>query len=92
MHGLSMDLNAVLRHAVESGASDIHFKVGQPPVFRFDGDLASSGGFAPLGDIELQDILERVTSIAPRRRELFVESGELDIAFSEPDVRRFRFN
>ena len=32
MHELSMDLTAVLRHAVEAGASDVHFKVGQPPV------------------------------------------------------------
>ena len=37
MHGLSMDLNAVLRRAVESGASDIHLKVGQPPFLRCDG-------------------------------------------------------
>jgi twitching motility protein PilT len=87
-----MDLNAVLRHAVESGASDIHFKVGQPPVFRFDGDLAASGGFAPLGDVELDSILGLVTSIAPRRRELFDETGELDIAYSEPDLPRFRVN
>lgn len=32
MHELSMDLIAVFRHAVETGASDVHFKVGQPPV------------------------------------------------------------
>ena len=92
MLGLSMDLNAVLRHAVETGASDVHFKVGQPPVFRFDGELAPSSEFAPLGDVELESILEQVTFIAPRRRELFDETGDLDIAYSEPDLPRFRVN
>jgi twitching motility protein PilT len=92
MLGLSMDLNAVLRHAVEAGASDVHFKVGQPPVFRFDGELAPSSEFAPLGDVELDSILEQVTFIAPRRRELFDDTGDLDIAYSEPGLPRFRVN
>jgi twitching motility protein PilT len=35
-----VDLNAVLGRAVELGASDIHLKVGQPPVLRRDGELA----------------------------------------------------
>ena len=45
MHELSMDLNAVLRHAVEAGASDVHLKVGQPPVLRSDGELAPAADF-----------------------------------------------
>jgi twitching motility protein PilT len=34
-----MDLNAVLTRAVELGATDIHLKIGQPPICRIDGDL-----------------------------------------------------
>ena len=56
MHELSMDLNAVLRHAVEAGASDVHLKVGQSPVFRADGELAPAADFGPLGDAELQAV------------------------------------
>lgn len=48
-----MDLNAVLRHAVETGASDVHLKVGQALVFRTDGELAPAADFGPLGDAEL---------------------------------------
>ena len=33
----AMDLNALLLHAVERGASDIHLKLGRPPVLRDDG-------------------------------------------------------
>ena len=35
-----MDLHEVLSRAVAAGASDVHFKVGQPPFFRTDGELA----------------------------------------------------
>ena len=87
-----MDLNAVLRHAVEKGASDVHFKVGQPPVLRFDGELAPAEGFQPLGDADLQVVLEQVTTSTPRRKQLFDETGDLDIAYSDPDLPRFRVN
>ena len=40
---LPMDLNAILRIAVELGASDIHLKLDQPPMLRTDGvDRAAS--------------------------------------------------
>jgi twitching motility protein PilT len=84
MHELSMDLNAVLRHAVEAGASDVHLKVGQPPVLRSDGELAPAADFGLLDDADLTAILDQVAAAYPRRRELFDETGDLDIAYSEP--------
>ena len=87
-----MDLTAVLRHAVESGASDVHFKVGQPPVLRFDGELAAAERFGVFGDGELEAVLDQVTSAAPERRKVFDDSGDLDIAYSEPGLPRFRVN
>ena len=87
-----MDLTAVLRHAVAAGASDVHFKVGQPPVLRSDGELAVSTEFPALGDADLQGVLDRVTVAVPRRRELFDETGDLDLAYSEPGLPRFRVN
>jgi twitching motility protein PilT len=88
----SMDLTALLQRAVEGGASDIHCKIGQPPVFRYDGELAPSSDFAPLGDAELEAILDAVTAVAPRRRQIFDEIGEVDIAYSAPGLPRFRVN
>ena len=87
-----MDLNAVLRHAVESGASDVHLKLGQPPVLRHDGELEPSSEFPPLGDDDLEAVLEQVTIATPRRRLHFDEMGDLDIAYSEPGLPRFRVN
>jgi twitching motility protein PilT len=87
-----MELNAVLRHAVESGASDVHLKVGQPPVFRSDGQLAPAPGAEPLTDGDLEAVLALVTAAFPRRREVFDETGDLDLAYSEPGLPRFRVN
>jgi twitching motility protein PilT len=35
----AMDVNALLRHTVERGASDLHLKVGNVPFVRIDGQL-----------------------------------------------------
>jgi twitching motility protein PilT len=92
MLDLSMDLNAVLRRAVERGASDIHLKVGQPPFLRCDGRLEPATDLAALGDSDLESVLGQVTAIAPHRRQLFDDTGELDIAYTEPGLPRFRVN
>ena len=34
-----LDLDQVLREAVDRGASDVHIKVGSPPHMRLDGEL-----------------------------------------------------
>ncbi len=86
------DLIALLRGAVDSGASDIHFKLGQPPVLRLDGDLSYMEAVEPLTETDLEDVLDHVTAISPRRRESFEDTGDLDIAFSHPSLPRFRVN
>ena len=87
-----MELNDVLRHAAEVGATDVHFKLGQPPVLRSDGALAPANVFPALGENDLTSILDAVTIEAPRRRETFDETGELDIAYAASDLPRFRVN
>ena len=92
MHGLSMDLDVVLQRAVDLGASDVHFKVGQPPILRVDGQLAPVEGQAPLGDAEVEAVLDQVSAHVPRRRAAFDETGELDVAYARPGLPRFRVN
>ena len=87
-----MDLNAVLRRAVELGASDVHLKIDQPPVLRRDGSLGPLEGCPPLREQDLDAALEIITELSPARRAAFLESGELDIAYSGPDLPRFRVN
>ncbi|HEY8628443.1 MAG TPA: PilT/PilU family type 4a pilus ATPase, partial [Gaiellaceae bacterium] len=87
-----MDLNALLSRAVELGSSDIHLKLGQPPMLRRDGALGPMPDFPPLTEDDLESALHAVTAIAPARYDLFHESGDLDIAYTSADLPRFRVN
>jgi twitching motility protein PilT len=87
-----MDLNPILRRAVDVGASDIHFKVGKPPILRRDGSVGALDGAEPLTDADLEAILHKITEITPPKRDVFEASGDLDIAYQDEDLPRFRVN
>jgi twitching motility protein PilT len=87
-----VDLNAVLGRAVELGASDIHLKVGQPPVLRRDGELGLLPDHPPLYDTDLEAALAVVADLAPAKLSHFHETGELDIAYTAEGLPRFRVN
>jgi twitching motility protein PilT len=87
-----MELNSVLRRAVEAGASDVHFKVGRPPMVRLDGSVCPLEGFPELTDADLRVALETVARVAPQRIPQFDETGDLDIAYQDEDLPRFRVN
>jgi twitching motility protein PilT len=87
-----MDLNPLLRRAVELGASDVHLKLGQPPILRRDGALAPMDGWRPLDERALRAVLETVGRDAPQRLRAFEEKGELDSAYEDEDLPRFRVN
>jgi len=86
-----VDLNGLLRHAVGLGASDIHLKLDRPPVLRRDGGLAALET-APLTEADLASILETVGRRSPERLARFHETGDLDIAYQDEDLPRFRVN
>ena len=87
-----MDLNSLLRTAVERGASDVHLKAGRPPVVRLDGALQALDGWEPLGPAQLELFLRDVCGSAPARLAAFQESGELDTAYQPAGLPRFRVN
>jgi twitching motility protein PilT len=87
-----VELNAVLRRAVEQGASDVHLKVGQIPVMRRDGQLTAIDAHPPLSDADLEACIATVVGEMANKRESFDETGELDIAYATEDLPRFRVN
>jgi twitching motility protein PilT len=87
-----MDLNALLARAVETGASDIHLKLGQPPMVRRDGAIGPLEGWAPLGEHELRAALEHVCRELPGKRDSFDATGDLDVAYASAELPRFRVN
>ena len=87
-----MDLQAILRAAVERGASDVHIKAGQPPVIRYDGDLQVLEGWGAFDSMTLEDVLQEISATAPSRLRAFEQTGELDTAYQTVDLPRFRVN
>ncbi|MFL6198411.1 MAG: type IV pilus twitching motility protein PilT [Thermoanaerobaculia bacterium] len=85
-----MNINDLLKIAVERKASDLHLKVGSHPVIRVDGDLQ------PLGELKRlmqEDTIAMAFSMMnARQKQRFKEELELDIAYSVPGLGRFRCN
>jgi twitching motility protein PilT len=74
----------------EQKASDLHLRVGEPPILRVDGELERVAGGAPLtGDVLEQMLLAWMPE---RNRAEFLESGDTDFAIELPGVARFRGN
>jgi twitching motility protein PilT len=86
-----VDLNGLLKCAIDLGASDIHLKLGRPPIIRRDGGLAPLD-LPPLDEGTLAAYLERVGSHSPERLAAFHQNGDLDIAYQDEGLPRFRVN
>jgi len=85
------DIDLLLKHMVQHGASDLHIAQGNPPMMRVHGDLEPIFGVItqkptdPYDDLIFQ-LLE------PHQKEVFLKTGDYDSAYSLGDVARFRVN
>ncbi|HRJ49385.1 MAG: PilT/PilU family type 4a pilus ATPase [Phycisphaeraceae bacterium] len=70
-------------------ASDLHIKVGTPPVYRIGGLLKPVQG-DPITEDEADHLLDALVTDAQRER--FIGTGNLDFAAHLPDGDRFRIN
>jgi len=85
-----MHVNDLLKIAVDHGASDLHLKVGTPPILRVRGGLVPAPGAKKL---EREDVLVMVDAVmSVGQRERFKETQEADFAYSVPGLGRFRCN
>ena len=83
-------LDTLLRALSAQNASDLHLRVGEPPILRRDGELARIAGAAPLGGEQLEQML--LASMPERNREEFRSRNDTDFAIDIPGVARFRGN
>src|SRR5437667_10951360 len=82
-------LGKLLRALVSSGSSDLHLRVGEPPLFRTHGEIKRQGGEA----LSINDLELLVLSIMPERnREEWKETGDTDFAYEIPGLARSRVN
>ena len=85
-----MQIDDLLRIAVERKASDLHLKVGNYPYLRVDGQLAS---LAELKRLTSEDMLNMAFSMmSNRQKQKFKENAELDLAYGVAGLGRFRVN
>jgi twitching motility protein PilT len=85
-----MDIKEIFKLSVGMGASDLHFRVGLPPVFRIDGHLKQQNEFPPLTNDDIKEILEPI--ITEQQQERFNTEKELDFAYAIDTLARFRVN
>ena len=85
-----MHVNDLLKLAVESGASDLHLKVGSYPMMRVRGLLVPAAEEKKLDHEDVVAMSAAIMSTAQRQR--FKESQDVDLAYSVPGLGRFRCN
>jgi len=83
------DLNEILKKAEEVRASDVHFTVGKPPIFRVKGTLRGAGE-APLTP---EDTAAICGLLLPEvKKDEFEATGQADFAYSDSGLSRYRVN
>ena len=85
---MELNIDEVLERAVSAGASDVHLKVGSPPIARVDGELRRLEGFEPLRPADTQGYAEGI--FTPKAATDFKESGTADFAYGRHEIGRFR--
>jgi twitching motility protein PilT len=84
-----MDVNELLRYAVERGASDLHLKVGNVPFIRVDGALEPTRF-----DVLTAEDTESFAKVlmTDKKQLAFGVTNEADLGYTLTGVGRFRVN
>jgi twitching motility protein PilT len=85
-----MNVNDLLKAAVEKGASDLHLKVGSYPLARIHGRLTTVNEEKKLDHEDLVEMAAAVMSNTHRQK--FKDAQEVDLAYSVAGLGRFRCN
>jgi twitching motility protein PilT len=85
-----MHIDDLLKTAAQSGASDLHLKVGSYPMMRVHGILAVCSEEKRLDKADTEEMAD--TIFTDDQREKFRRAQEVDLAYSIPGVGRFRCN
>src|SRR3569833_197225 len=86
--GYRYQMSDVLALAIQSGASDLHMRVGEPPIYRVDGKLIRAEG-PPIDEDEIFNLLRAFTPDDSIQTARDVGQADFGLAF---DRHRFRVN
>jgi len=85
-----MEIDNLLKKTFLMGASDLHIKVGSPPIVRIYEKLVRLSSEKSLTHEDASQIAEAV--MKPKDKEHFKKQNDVDLAYSIPGVGRFRCN
>lgn len=84
-----MDIHHILQEMIDRKGSDLHMKLGCPPVIRVDGELVTLDMEEPSPQ-EMEEVAAQL--MTPTQLEEFRANREVDFAFGLKGVARFRAN
>ena len=85
-----LHIDELLQLLVDREASDLHLRVGEPPVIRVHGELRRLEGYEILTDRDMYDLLYPI--MTAERQARFEQNMELDMSYQVPGLSRFRVN
>ena len=85
-----MDLNEILLEALNVNASDVHIKVGLPPVFRVNGALRFLRDVKPFDQNEVSKMA--LGMMNEWQKDRFIKNKEVDMGYEIYGMGRFRIN
>ena len=88
---MSFDLHEALQYLSDKEGSDLHVKVGSPPMVRISGELEPIPDIPTLTPADTEEALHEILKNPARVQEL-EDEGEVDFASAIPGLARFRIN
>ncbi len=85
-----MDLNQILLEALAQEASDVHIKVGAPPIFRVNGALQPWNKVRPFDSNDVSKMAFGLMN--DWQKERFIKNREVDMGYEVYGLGRFRVN
>ncbi|MEF9437701.1 MAG: Flp pilus assembly complex ATPase component TadA, partial [Candidatus Mariimomonas ferrooxydans] len=87
---MAVNIDDLLKKAVNLGASDLHIKAGNAPIVRIHGALSFMPNEKRLSSEDSMNLVHSVMN--PGHKDLFKKKNDIDIAYSVPGLGRFRCN
>ena len=83
-------IDTLFHKMIQNKCSDLHLSVGNPPLFRKDGEMVSLGETTPLENDALREMLLEITP--ELNRDEFAAHHDTDFSYEIANVARFRSN
>lgn len=83
------EIDKYFKAAVKAEASDLHLKVGMPPIMRISSKLKKNTGEV-MTEQKIEELVFEIMS--PKQKQFFLERGALDFAYQVGPTDRFRIN